>query len=322
MTRTDDPMADLVLGAAYDYSEEQLAPFVTSLRATGYTGRIALVVREADARRHQGSRLLEGVDLVVAPTWRPSLPDIYRKRATIAVWLPFAVLSWVVLQSLRVLGPRAEEPRRRLAARLFSPVCARNLDYLPYLEEHDWANVMLADTRDVVFQVNPSTEMRARSGLCVGIETPLYTLGSEFWNSRWIKAVYGARTLAELADRPVSCAGVTFGDGAAMRAYVRAMSRELLARPFRSTWHGTDQAVHNVLLWTGRLGTFHRMQSLHGPIATLNATPVDDLEVVDGRLRNDDGTVVCVVHQYDRVDGLAARIGAYTAAVVPPDPED
>src|SRR6516225_5236962 len=41
-------MTNLILGQAYNYNFEQLAPFVLSLRRTGYTGEVVLFVNKVD----------------------------------------------------------------------------------------------------------------------------------------------------------------------------------------------------------------------------------------------------------------------------------
>lgn len=301
---------DLILAAAYGYGEAQLAHFLGSLKRSGFSGTIALIVREKQARQFADSELFRGVDVVVTPSWRPSVISIYHKRAASAFWFPYGILTWLLLHLLRPAGRRGEALRHAAAARLLHPFWCRHFDYLAYLKRGHFRNVMVVDTRDVVFQTNPSAAMENSDGLSVSIETRNYTIAEEYWNSRWIKAAYGSRGLAAVGSNPVSCAGVTWGDAQSMRTYLELLTSTCLSFGPWALEHAPDQPVHNYLVWTGGLGAVTQMDSLESPVATLNATPVDDLTIDAGQLLNDDGTVVCVVHQYDRVDGLTERLAA------------
>lgn len=310
MSSASGTQRDIVIGAAYGYEPSKVAQFVTSLRKTGFAGTIALVITPQQSAAFAESDLLEGVELVVVPVWRPGIPDVFHSHLTKAFWIPFGLVTWALLGLLGLLGRRGEALRLHLAGGLHHPWCARHLHYLEFLARGDYDYILVSDTRDVVFQTNPSQAMRGSADLSVSIESRAYTVGEEYWNARWVKAVYGRRGLDTIGSAPVSCAGVSFGPAPAMLDYLRAMRDEILALKPWSIWRTSDQALHNYLLWTGRLGTFARMESLASPVATLNATTVDHLSVDEGQLVNADGTTVCVIHQYDRVDGLADQLTA------------
>lgn len=314
MSDLHDAADDLVIGAAYGYDEAKIAPFLRSLRNTGYSGAIALLVRKDQFDSLANSPLFKGVDLVVAPSWRPSVTDIYHKRAASLFWFPYGILTWLALATLRPFG----RLRRKVAARTLHAYWSRHFEYLEYLVARDFRNVMLSDTRDVLFQTNPSDLMAGATGLSVSVETTAYTIGEEYWNSRWVKTAYGSKGLAAVADRPVTCAGVTFADAHTMREYLQKMTRAVLGFNPWALEHAPDQPVHNYMVWTGQFGHINPMHSLESPVATLNATDAEGLAVDDGLLHNTDGSVVGIVHQYDRPPGLAVRLQAYTSAVSEP----
>jgi hypothetical protein len=72
---------------------------------------------------------------------------------------------------------------------------------------------------------------------------------------------------------------------------------------------GYDQGVHNYLMHAGVLKNVARYKNWAGPVLTLGAVSSDDLSVPeDGILRNLDGEIINVIHQYDRRPAVGARI--------------
>jgi len=311
----DEVRRDLVIGAAYGYTEAQLSPFLTSLLATGYSGRTALIVTSRQVREFSASPTFAGVDLVEVHSLRPRLKSIYQARWTALFWLPFEFTVWAAVRILGLLGRRTTSLRRAIVRRCYKPAVARYFEVQDYLGRNAFDRVLMSDVRDVVFQENPSSLM-TEPGLAVSIELDRYTIGTEYWNAKWIKVLYGPETLDQLHDRPVSCSGVSWADGESVSRYLELMTDEMLATGFGGVWlQGCDQGHHNYLLWTGRLGDSRPQASLGSPIATLNMADPAELNVDDaGLLRNPDGSLVGIVHMYDRIDGLDSRLAVLKSA--------
>ena len=83
--------------------------------------------------------------------------------------------------------------------------------------------VLMADSRDVVFQANPFEGMGER--LITG-EEPM-RIGDCVVNSGLVRTLYGEAMLERLAGCRILCAGVTYGPTAMMRSYVDAMVGEI-----------------------------------------------------------------------------------------------
>ena len=58
------------------------------------------------------------------------------------------------------------------------------------------------------------------------LEPEHVSLGSEPFNARWIRQLYGARLLKELKNLTVSCSGTTLGTRAGIRRYLVAMVKD------------------------------------------------------------------------------------------------
>lgn len=307
MTRT------LVLGAAVGYSAAQIVPFLTSLRRAGYRGDVALLVDRARLREFRRLPLFAGVTLLPASQWLPFRYAIFKSpRVQRFVWHPLQALLWLIVRALGRL-PLAELPRLRaqvaLGQFLYPPTETRFLRYWRLLEGQPYDRVLLSDVRDVLFQQDPFAQLPER-GLAVSMEVGDYTIGTQRWNARMTLQLYGAAMLERIGSQPVSCSGVTYGDGAAMREYLRLMVGEILALSRRNARQGWfDQALHNVVLWQRWQGPVQKLETLGSAVATLGAVPEQQLRLDDsGCVRNRDGTLPGVLHQYDRLTKLAPAL--------------
>jgi hypothetical protein len=299
-----------VVGLASGYTEAQLAPFLVSLRQTGYDGAVVLLVDDHTIAATRGAAVLDDVQLVRIRALRsPAQPALRKLARSSALWPLLGVGGWVAVR-LAGLGrpsPERDVRQRAIAGRALHPALARNFFYWQLLENSDVGQVLLTDTRDVLFQADPF-ECLAGAELWSGLESDTLTIGGEFYNRVGTRVGFGRAMLKRIGDRQVSCAGIIGGSGAAIKEYIRHMTDGLLDMPPQGVVFTTDQALHNVLIWTNVLPV-ELSQALGSPIATLNLVSMDDLHFdARGRLVTPDGTLIGIVHQYDRVDGLSERL--------------
>lgn len=301
------------MGAAIGLTLEQVGPFLTSLANTDYHGAIVLFVDRRLERDLRSATIECRLTLIRASQWLPfKFKLLDRPRAMRLVWAPLQRSLWSVLRVLDRL-PLSDTMRLRLQLPIallhYSPMDARFLRYEQFLSQQAYDHVLLTDVRDVLFQSDPFDDL-PREGLAVGIETASYTIATEWHNATWLARAYGANMLAQIGSRRVSCVGVTYGDAQAVTNYVRLFNRELLnLSPEGTGIGGADTAIHNMLLWTGRLGEVHRLEPLRSPVATLNG--VDETSVrlnASGHVLNEDGSEPSVLHQYDRLPSLRDRL--------------
>ena len=89
-------------------------------------------------------------------------------------------------------------------------------------------------------------------------------------------------------------------------SYLAAMGEEILSMPPAPAGDaGTDTAIHNRLLWTGRLGEVALLEPLASPVATLNGVAEAEVRLNDdGHLITAGGREPAILHQYDRIPAL------------------
>jgi hypothetical protein len=312
---TTESKETLVMGAAIGFNESQIAPFLISLRKAGYQGDVALLVDPACVRQFSASPIFSGVRLIKAAQWIPYRFDLIKKRPHLMKhWRRFQSVLWVLMRAVQKLPlPTALKQglRMRIGNLVFPPSEARYFRYYRFLLSHEYTRVLITDVRDVLFQQDPFLQLPIK-GLAVSMEDRRLLLADETHNSNWVRLAYGQKMLDGIGHNRISCSGVSYGDISSMRRYLQLMCEEMLGLSryaINTGIGGTDQGIHNTLLWTGRLGDCTFLETLEGPVATLCGVPESQLQMnEDGRLLNRDGSVISVVHQYDRFPSLSAAL--------------
>ena len=177
---------------------------------------------------------------------------------------------------------------------------------------------MLSDVRDVLFQGEPFKGMTdAPQRFFLKYHT--VTIGTQPGNANWVRNAYGESALARIAAYRVSCSGVTFGTTAGMLAFLRAVTGELTrVTPQIAGLDGYDQGVHNYLIWTGAFPAAELLENSRGPVLTMHGAPLEEFRRDDrGRLLDERGEIIPVLHQYDRHPALQKGLCAQFAPTEP-----
>ena len=258
---------DLILGTINGYSFYQVSAFLLTLRQTSFSGHVCLFIGpKISARTAEKLRRLQ---VEVVP-YRETFPFIASPHPDNVPDLPRPIHLYNY----------------------------RHYLYYDYLLKHSgqFRNVLITDVKDVVFQGDPF-DFPMSDSLHVAMENPHIRLRDEEWIVRWVIAGYGEAVLEELSDATISCAGTTMGPESRMKDYLRAMLEEI--RQMRDAYACADQAAHNLLLHRGALDPVERHANFHGRVLTVGTEPLYRLNA-QRQLVNEDGSVIPIVHQYDR----------------------
>ena len=293
----------LVIGMVSGMTPAAIAPFVTSLRRSGYAGQTGLVAAgygEADARAIRSMvDHLWLVDKEYEPALRITGAMLGRLRTARLIWrgYPLAFRLACLLEGERFALSRWKRLQFELQS-LISLRCWHFYDAVHSLD--DVTAVLVTDVRDVLFQDDPFREPVA--GLELFAEEPPATIGRQAANRQWILDLYGRDILAQIADKPLSCSGTVIGDRASVLHYLAEMRQESFWRRQPLTAH--DQGIHNYLLWTARLEPARLVPNREGRVLTM--AMMHDIDRDErGYVVNRDGSLPAVVHQYDRHPDVA-----------------
>lgn len=182
------------------------------------------------------------------------------------------------------------------AAEIFN---IRHRCYRDILEHNflDVERVFISDVRDVLFQSDPFAHT-TDTDLEFFLE-PKQIKDCEF-NSKKIKKLYGDRFLSEIGDNLISCAGTTIGLRAGILKYLDEMLLELSRLRIQNNAFADDQAVHNYLIYNNYFSNHKKYNTGAGPVSTLHHLR-EGIFNEQGEVINIDGTVVPIVHQWDRL---------------------
>lgn len=207
------------------------------------------------------------------------------------------------LPRVHVASLRIEADPKTMAVRRFFLI--RDL-----LGSLDVALVMLSDARDVVFQSDPF-DWAGSSGddfLIFAEESAL--IGRCAINGGWIERFFDSETLGRLAGCTVLCSGTMLASKGLMQQFLEAYCEvmEKRAQSLSGLSWGLDQSALNVLV---RSPEFHLPcvfeNSINGRFLTLYHESRFSVDI-PGRLVNQEGIVIPVVHQYDRVPWLERHL--------------
>ncbi len=288
-----DAIFTVVQGVDFDY----LAPFIFSLKHTGYCGH--LIVFASAMKKGAVAQLEKQGATVVSFSFHSKLVR------EIFFWPAWPL--WRLFFKNKALGGF----REKLAHFALPLFYRRHLVCLEYLRRHrqEFNRVFLTDARDVYFQADPFS-WNPPPGLHFFLLHPNHTIGSTRLHLNWTQKQFGLTGVGPYRDQTVSCAGTTFGDTESIIAYLtRLLAFSLRARKLRKII-GDDQAIHNYLIYEKLLPPMTLHVNCQG--AVLTTTPpmkLDGLRTdIEGRLVDISGNVIPVLHQYDRVAGLKEKL--------------
>lgn len=260
----------LVMGLAANYDVTDLAPFVLSLRESGYEGDVALLT--------------------------------YGCTAETAAFLRSHAVRMVPFTSLAAM------PMSMNSARMFRYLDLMIELFLNAPDNLAYSRIFLTDIRDVVFQGSPF--QNAPDGRVLFFLETQRTIGACPINADWMARAYGHEVLSELAAQPVSCAGTILGTPDGLLEYLSYMVRHIVAVPPGHRFSGVDQAIHNYILAKQLVEGSVVVGNGQTVMTVPSTKPTGIRLLDDGRIGNPDGTVSDVVHQYDRDATVKAAIVA------------
>ena len=269
----------MVMGLAAHYGPRELAPFVDSLRGTGYEGEVVLLT--------------------------------YGCKPDTAAYLRRQRVRMVPFHGLGAMAMSMNSSRMHRYLDVLLEAALNSGDPAPN------GPVLLTDVRDVVFQANPFPFPPNPAGglpapLVFFMETHR-TIGDCPINADWMQRAFGAGVAASMAAEPISCAGTLMGTRAGVTDYLCHMLTHLAAVPPEHRFSGVEQAIHTYIL-AKRLVPGPVVSANGDWVLTVPHSADSGITLRDRHIVNPDGRVAPVVHQYDRDAALTAAVNAlYTA---------
>lgn len=287
---------DLIIGGASNYTWDQLKYWVNSIKMSGFKGDIVIV----------------GTNLKKA-----TIDKLREEEVTLSLY-------GRVNADGDIVSPSNNAPHVERFFYIWN--------YLNSLDAELYENVITTDTRDVVFQDNPSDwleEYMIGPLLVASSEGIRYC--NEPWGNKNLLDAFGPFFHNLIKDEMIYNVGTLAGEIQSIKGLLAFIFQLSINRPIPIV----DQAVYNYILhqapfsydtfftnnedaWAIQLGTtIGAVKSGKGEIGIMfkqdpskyEAIYEDNQPVIeDGVVKTPDGKRYCIVHQYDRVDDLREQI--------------
>jgi hypothetical protein len=282
---------DLILTTSHGENFDCLAPFVLSLKRSGFRGATVIFASGMDA---QSIGQLESHGMIVIPFHFSGK----RERQPLARLWP--LWRWYFSTGA------SPQKKLRLARRVFHLRYLRYLLYAEFLQQRagDFDRILLADGRDVFFQRDPFA-WNWTPGVHFFLEDAGKRIGDCRLHRLWLGCQFGRAFVEEHAAKTPTCSGTTFGDIVGIRQYLDVMTATIMRARNLAKIFGGDQGIHNYVLIQKLLNNIVVHENRCGPVLTMGAMPEKDVRTnAAGDVLNDDGEPAPVLHQYDRIPGL------------------
>lgn len=179
----------------------------------------------------------------------------------------------------------------------------RYIYYLNFLKEKKYNNIILSDTRDVVFQLNPFKTL-PNEGFIYFFEEDL-NVGEEPCNKNWINLCFGESYYENIKNKKIICSGITIGSYDLILEYLRRMVDEIsYLEPNISATTVVDQAVHIRIGYDDKTPLKHLkiIPNGNGLVGTIGLTLEVNSNYIE--LKNNllylQNIIPSIIHQYDR----------------------
>ena len=295
-------MKNLVLGFGTNQSAADCRVFVNSLRqvySPAECDGVLIVDRPPAGVDTSGPN---AITFVTTENSYPHRSTVERKAKSLFI----RTASVVAAAGPAAIAKPAKGALHHAMERWHHPHFARWLAYRRFLEAHpEHDQVLLTDVRDVMFQ----RAFFAERTDAVQLFEQDTTYGTGNCDSDWYRQAWGDAALARAAGKPALCIGTILGPRAEVLKLVTDFIDYFAAAPFR----GVEQAVFNRMMIEGEPRFRYAINAnVEGLVATLaNPASAAAMTVVDGRLTRSDGSIVPIVHMYDRFDHTDAVAQAF-----------
>ncbi|MCA9487691.1 MAG: hypothetical protein KC516_01880 [Nanoarchaeota archaeon] len=155
-----------------------------------------------------------------------------------------------------------------------------------------YEKVLLCDIRDIVFQNDPF-EYKGYAKINYFCESK--KINDCKINKYVFLKVGGKEAVKKYGENLISCAGTTLGDSKEVLKYLDLQSKNM------NKGIALDQGQHNLFFYSGKFPNSKKFLNFQGPILTLGDLENKRIKLSSkGKIVNEDGTVINVIHQYDR----------------------
>lgn len=190
-----------------------------------------------------------------------------------------------------------------------SPINSRHFFYYDIIRTlPKYKNILVSDTRDIVFQSDPFLHCPNYEHLFAFEEDSNCGLAHEGHNRTWMSTIYGQERIDQLTTTPIVCGGAVMGSSDCVIEMLRLMTEEMSKiNPALFQWIVADQPVLNQICYSELSKNLPLSIKKNGEIlgnlclSLVHDYAHDAVELnVKTRKVKVNGYTPSMIHQYDR----------------------
>ena len=195
--------------------------------------------------------------------------------------------------------------------RTINPCNTRLIKYRSVIDD-SWMYdaFLISDVRDVVFQADPFKDLPRDFVYCFEEDSGA-TIGSEEFNSFWVRNIYGEDRLEEVRNSPIVCAGTIMGSRLKLLDLLTVIIEDLEGISVDVMKFGMDQGILNNICRSPFASIIPITLKKNGDIVATLGITLDKKQGKDTlTIDSDSGMITintlvpAVIHQYDRSEVL------------------
>lgn len=294
-------MKNAVIGFAFNYSNEQIGPFLNSLNQTGFTGDLILYINNKSTieqktffkynfilinfEKDQKQLILKHT--LVKPFSKPVFKSVRKFKAVRAEEIldnshPFSddMLSWFYVN--------------------YYLATMRFVLYYNFLVSNKYDNVFFSDVSDVIFQADIFKAV-VPTKIMAFEEKKDVTLGQEEYNRRWVIETTGHEALKKISSKNIYCSGTILTDYNTAIKFLKDYIKLMISRDFKRKMVGLDQGFYNYMISYQQKEYFEKSEN-GDVIFTVALNTAEEFVIENNKISYSEkkGCIPSVVHQYTR----------------------
>ena len=180
--------------------------------------------------------------------------------------------------------------------------------FLDYLQNKDFNNILLCDSRDIYFQADPF-KFNYNEEINFFLED--YIIKNCPYNSNWILKTYGRKEYEKISNKIILCSGTVLGQNLKIKEYLNLITKNISKFKYKKKLkylitlrpdpegRGCDQGHANYLVHNSKIDNFKLYSNSEGPVATVLYLKKIHFDK-ESNLINKSGEPYLIVHQYDK----------------------
>ena len=302
-------MKNAIIGFAFNYSNEQIAPFLNSLNRTGFTGDLVLYINNKSTIEQKASYKY---NCILLNFEEENKQLIFKHKILKWILLPF---SKFIRKSKLIVAKQVIEQPNSFSQDMLSwfyvnyyLATMRFVLYYNLLVSNKYANVFFSDVSDVIFQADIFNAV-IPSKIIAFEEKKTVTLGQDKYNSHWVIETTGQEALNKISSKNIYCSGTILADYDTAITFLKDYVGLMLSRGFKRSIVGLDQGFYNYMVSFEQKEYFQKSENGEVIFTVALNTPEEFL-VKDDKLFYTEKAekFPLIVHQYTRHPEIAAYL--------------